>query len=59
MRRPTPEDRKRWRRNDEFSRFAHENMWRLIEEHAAKEREREERARVGFWGRLSRAGRAA
>ena len=52
MKNPTPEDRDRWRRNAEFSRFARENMQRLIDEREARESEREERARRSLRRRL-------
>lgn len=53
MKKLTPEDRERMRRTDEFGRFARENMQRILDDIAARRREREERAaRRGFWSRL-------
>jgi hypothetical protein len=52
MKNPTPEDREPWRRDAEFSRAARENMQRILDEVAARQRERDEHARRSFWGRL-------
>ena len=44
---------------DEFGEAARANMQRLIEEHEAHRREREERTQRGFWNRLLRPRGAA
>ena len=59
MKKPTPEDRERWRQIDEFGKAARANMQRILDDHAARRREREERAQRSFWNRLLRARRAA
>jgi hypothetical protein len=59
MKKPTPEDNERRRRNAEFSRFARENMQRILDEVAASQREREQRRELGFWGRVLRRRPAA
>ncbi len=59
MKKLTPEDRERMRRSAEFSEFARANMQRILDEVAARRREREERAERRFWSRLLRSRRAA
>ena len=59
MKKPTPEDRERMRCNAERSRAARENMQRILDEVAARQRERDERERFGLWARLLRSRRAA
>ena len=54
MKTPTPDDRDRIRRGIEESRAARANMQRILDEVAARRREREERVsqRRGLWGRI-------
>jgi hypothetical protein len=54
MKKLTPEDRERMRRVDEEGTAARENMGRILDEVAARQRERDERARRrGLWLRLT------
>ena len=50
----TPEQRERLRRVEEEGRAARENMRRILDDVAARQREREERASRSFWTRLRR-----
>lgn len=53
MKKPTPEDREEIRRLVEEGRAARENMQRILDEVAARRREREERAAgPGLWARI-------
>ena len=52
MRKLTPEQRERLRRINEEGRAARENMQRILDDSAARRREREERAARSFWRRL-------
>jgi hypothetical protein len=53
----TPEQRERFRRNDEFSEFARRNMQQIIDEHEAARRaravQRARRRRFWFFGRAA------
>ena len=55
----TPEERERIRLTNEEGRAARENMRRILDDVAARQREREERASRSLWSRLTRRHRAA
>jgi hypothetical protein len=56
----TPEERENIRRVDQEGMAARENMQRILDEAAARQREREERdSRRGLWSRLSGLRRSA
>jgi len=56
----TPEERERIRLTNEEGRAARENMRRILDDVAARQREREEeRASRSLWSRVTRRHRAA
>jgi DNA replication initiation complex subunit (GINS family) len=55
----TPEERKEFKRLDEFSEAARANMQRILDEVDARRREREQRASRSIWNRLLGRSRAA
>jgi hypothetical protein len=59
MKKPAPEDGERMRRTAEESLAARENMQRILDGIATRQRDRDERERFGFWGRLLRSRRIA
>jgi len=52
MKKPTPDDKERMRRVIEEGRAARENMQRILDEVASRQRERDERERRRLWSRF-------